>query len=215
VKILVRFAWLSCALVVVGLFSAWVSGSAGLKWSRRTDSCVRCGAQKNYNSRIFCFFGMALPVSSSVEIKKTALTDCWTQYAAGCEHDWAFIHFSSPTAAGHASLFGSYPIYNPDEAEKFARVIRWLDVMDARPNALRAIGDRTNLLRFAAAGLLSAQEERPPPVPAAWWATNARYFVIVTDKVAATKLTDALEEETNGELSFELISSRTLIRNTH
>jgi hypothetical protein len=206
-----HLTWLVALLTICLGAVAWVFGQIGLEQSKRGEVCVRCGAERTQSKRSFRLFSARVPLANSSKIKSTTLTKCWSQYALPCVHDLSlrYINTRTPSASSFADAFPSfrYPVASATAAETLAAEIEWLDVPNARSNALNAIGNRDNLLRFVAAMALSERAQSKQQ-PSAWWVMNEKYFVVVTNRQLATTLLDAWEPDAPGLLSYGIEKSR-------
>lgn len=203
------------ALILCCGATAWFSGWVEVEQSRRADTCIRCGAEWTASKRKFRFFNARMPAGSFSETNITSLTKCWSRYALPCQHDWAFHYIN--TTKRFAKSFGdgfpdhTYPAASQMRAEELASEIEWLDVPNARSNVLNAIGQRNNLLRFVAATTLTDRIQNEEKAPKSWWAAQAKYFVVVTNKELAMQLLDAWEQDSSALQSYSIVLSRDLM----
>jgi hypothetical protein len=215
VRALVRFAWVATALLAFGLVVAWISGRAGFEWSRRGESCVRCGAQRTDTSRTFRILRIHLPLAHSVKVKTTALTESWTRYALPCHHDWALDYINNSAGLrADGSSSSLYPVLWGGRADELGEIIQRVDFGNTRSNVLCGIGSRNNLVRFVAAEALRARKGSKDTAAEKWWASNACYFAIVTNKESAITLLDKWEGEAASDLTFGIEWSRWIIEKT-
>jgi len=215
-KIRVRFGWLVVLSTICLITIAWLSGRAGIEKRKRADTCVQCGAEKIQSSTAFCFFNFRLPINNTTSIQPTSLTKCWARYATPCQHDWALNYINTKRGlsvmAGDGFPSYQYPAASAAIAKDLVAGVEWLDMPNERSNVLTAIGSRDNLLRFVAARTLVARAESEEKNPSSWWAIHSKYFVVVTNKEAATKLLDSWEPNTSDLISVGIEECRELIR---
>ena len=213
-----RLQLLVTLLVVSVVITMWSVGWLGIEESRRGESCIRCGTERTQGEHAFRLFQMRARVSGSSKIKPTSLTECWSRYVVSCEHDWAFHYLNTRRGSGKSFVDGfpyfRYPAASAVAADSFVPAIDWLDVPNARSNALVALGHRDNLLRFVAAEALRDVADGLRNDPRIWWSSNEMFFSVVTNKGRALALLDSWEksEETRYQHVFE--QSRDLIRET-
>jgi len=212
----VRRRVLLCLLLIsMVLSAASFSHLYGLGYSRRSDSCVRCGAVHFQESKSLYIFGIRLPLLGVDRVDSSPLTSCWKRYSEPCKHDWVFDYQNTRTASSKSFADGfpdnRYPVASSSTAREMAKAIDALDVPGARRRALNAIGNRDNLLRFVPVEALRRFSESGSNNPAAWWQAHAKFFVIITNRSEAEAMLGRWEQEPESEFRYGFEMSREII----
>ena len=159
-------------------------------WLRkvRVRACIKCGARDVAEWKQFAgirYWGWQ-------EVRHGPLAGLHLRLLGPCEHEWA-------SDTGGQSGFGEhwcsdgfpyfdYPITDPTHWPYQGVVLFPND--DLRRQALRALSDRTNRLRFLAESAITQlgwlnHKQRATLDWDAWWATHKDAFVITTDAAEA------------------------------